>query len=211
MYLKIGPRLALVEKKFWFSCNRTSIGKADFWHGRNRNFGISGRVLLLLALVQKSQALYGRSSGCQESGVGRREHKRSCLPSTGRYPHCHCSELLQIVKTKITPLVAFSINFKFLHTMHTLLTRYRGDIYGPHYSHIMQKEDYGWQQFHPLYSFKKKDTCFPLRHLRKLPTVIIPLTLNLQIFEPMPVAGECTSVIGLSQSGYMLTVSIPQQ
>ena len=83
-----------------------------------------------------------------------------------------------VIMTNIL-LVGFSINFKSLHTMHTPLPAYRvrtthliiPTLYGG-------RGDDGWQQFHPLSSFKKEDTCFSLRDLRKLLHCVNPADLE---------------------------------
>lgn len=87
---------------------------------------IKARVLLFLAFVWKSQALYGRSSGYQEGGVGEGGKNGAIYPQGEDYSIISIFQnCWQIVIIKNTLLVGFNNNFKSLHTMHTPLPGYR--------------------------------------------------------------------------------------
>lgn len=87
---------------------------------------IKARVLLFLAFVWKSQALYGRSSRYQEGGVGEGGKSEAVYPQWEDYLIISSVQnCWQIVIIKNTLLVGFNNNFKSLHTMHTPLPGYR--------------------------------------------------------------------------------------
>lgn len=135
---------------------------------------IKARVLLFLAFVWKSQALYGRSSGYQEGGVEDGGTRGAVYPPWENYSiFAIVQNCWQTVIIRNTLLVGFRINFKSLHTMHTPLPGYRVQLLPSSFPHYVEGR-WGMAAIPSSIFFQEERHLLPSQAFQKTPHCLVP-------------------------------------